>query len=325
MEEMVFLLQNMKKIYILSIFAIGFGLCVAMPSLAEENETVIGGDVIIDTENATIVEDEVVILGNTNEGTPEIFDKEAEAVVVAVADEDTEDEDVEEDATDEEDSDESTPTLLPDSPFYFLKDWWRAIKVGVTFNNLKKAELRLQYANERLLEAQALAEEEGDEDKSELLADIVEKYQGELEKIQARIEELTTASGVDSEDTGKFAEKFIAYKLRHESILEKLEGKVSEENFERMEQARNRAIENFGSVMEKVQNKEQFRQRLENVTDDEEDTPKQIENQIRALERIREHVPEEIKEQIEERTEERIEMFKERFNREPNGKRSGRN
>ena len=36
----------------------------------------------------------------------------------------------------------SEPKVLPDSPFYFLKNWARGIQNVLTFNPLKKAELR---------------------------------------------------------------------------------------------------------------------------------------------------------------------------------------
>ena len=44
------------------------------------------------------------------------------------------------------------PTLLPDSPFYFLKNWGRGIRSFFTIGKVKKAELESRYANERLIE-----------------------------------------------------------------------------------------------------------------------------------------------------------------------------
>jgi hypothetical protein len=44
------------------------------------------------------------------------------------------------------------PIILPDNPLYIVKDAWRGIKKAVTFNPVKKAELELQYANEKIIE-----------------------------------------------------------------------------------------------------------------------------------------------------------------------------
>ena len=42
------------------------------------------------------------------------------------------------------------PNILPDSPFYFLKEWGRGIQSFFTFGQLKKSELEVKFANERL-------------------------------------------------------------------------------------------------------------------------------------------------------------------------------
>jgi len=47
----------------------------------------------------------------------------------------------------------SEPKVLPDSPFYFLKNWGRGIGLFFAFNPVKKAELRMKFANEKLMEA----------------------------------------------------------------------------------------------------------------------------------------------------------------------------
>jgi len=46
----------------------------------------------------------------------------------------------------------SEPTLLPDSSFYFLKEWWRGAKGLFARNPASKAKQELTVANERLAE-----------------------------------------------------------------------------------------------------------------------------------------------------------------------------
>jgi len=49
------------------------------------------------------------------------------------------------------------PGLTPDSPFYFLDKWGKNIGMFFTFGNEAKARKALQYAEERLAEARAMA------------------------------------------------------------------------------------------------------------------------------------------------------------------------
>ncbi len=79
----------------------------------------------------------------------------------------------------------SEPKILPNSPFYFLKNFQRQLRLAFAFNPVKKAELRLQFANEMLVEAQKLAEKTGNQ---ELFQRAVDKYQKQIEKIQNQVE-----------------------------------------------------------------------------------------------------------------------------------------
>jgi hypothetical protein len=47
--------------------------------------------------------------------------------------------------------------LLPGHSFYWLKEGWRKLKLGLTFEAKNKAKLQLRYLNERVIELQKLA------------------------------------------------------------------------------------------------------------------------------------------------------------------------
>ena len=53
------------------------------------------------------------------------------------------------------------PGITPDSPFYFLDNWGKNIGLFFAFGPEAKARKALEYAEERLAEAQAMAEEIG--------------------------------------------------------------------------------------------------------------------------------------------------------------------
>jgi len=50
------------------------------------------------------------------------------------------------------------PSLLPNNPFYFLKDIGREVQLFLTFNPIKKAELRMDFVNQKLAEAEKVSE-----------------------------------------------------------------------------------------------------------------------------------------------------------------------
>lgn len=79
------------------------------------------------------------------------------------------------------------PRLLPDNPFYFLKNWVRGIQSVLTFNPVKKAELRMKFANEKLMEVKKLVELKKN---PEIIKKATENYQQETEKIKNQVEKI---------------------------------------------------------------------------------------------------------------------------------------
>lgn len=51
----------------------------------------------------------------------------------------------------------SEPTVLPNSPFYFLKEFGREVQMLITMDPAKKAEIKLKVASEKLIEADKLS------------------------------------------------------------------------------------------------------------------------------------------------------------------------
>jgi len=77
--------------------------------------------------------------------------------------------------------------ILPNSPFYFFKNWWRGLRLGFTFNPVKKLELQERFANEKLFELKKLAEEKQN---PKILDKAVDNYQKEMNKVKNRAERL---------------------------------------------------------------------------------------------------------------------------------------
>src|SRR3989338_954768 len=87
--------------------------------------------------------------------------------------------------------------FLPNNPLYIFKSLRRGATSLFTFDPAAQAELKLQYAAEKLLEAKELASREGVSEDTVTRA--LENYQDELAKVDKEVRE---ASGL-SEKTGR--------------------------------------------------------------------------------------------------------------------------
>lgn len=176
--------------------------------------------------------------------------------------------------------------ILPGSPFYFLKNWRRGIQDFFTFNPVKKAELKLKFANEKMAEVKEMIRKERPEDE---VINALENANKELERMRERIEE----KGIESEE---LLEKIIESGLNHQKVIDKLE-----ENFpdiyEKLEEARGNSLGNIMGSSLKIADGEKIREKLEEKLEEGGSQLKHIKS-LEVLMRVEEQVPEEAKEAI---------------------------
>ncbi len=151
------------------------------------------------------------------------------------------------------------PNILSDSPFYFLKNWGRQIQGFFTFNPVAKAKLKEKFANEKLIELKKLIEENKNR---KIIERGIENYQKGIEELKAATDKIKENAQQNIE-VGKFLDKFVQQQTLHQQILEKLENQVSTTTCEKIKEARERQLEKFGEVMNKLENKEKIQERLE--------------------------------------------------------------
>ncbi len=193
-----------------------------------------------------------------------------------------------------EDLDIEEPNLLPDSPFYFLKNWGRGIQSFFTFNPIKKAELKSKFANEKLIELKRLVELKKS---SKIINKAADNYQDEIDKIKEASEKIKEKAEENTE-VEKFLDKFIKHEFLHQNLLTKLETQVPDEAFEKIKQAREKHLERFAEVMAKLQDKANISERLEkNLKEIEGSKYKNFKN-LEVLLELEEKVPEQAREAI---------------------------
>ena len=179
------------------------------------------------------------------------------------------------------------PTLLPNSKFYFLKKWGDSLRMALTFGQENKAELNLKIASEKLLEAQKLAEKTNN---PQILEKATELYNQRMEKIQENIAKFK-GTATSSEAISKFLDKYTKQQVLHNQILEKLEGKVPSSTMEKIAQNRERHLEQFGKVMQKLEDKDKIQERLQKTLQGLKNNElKEIKN-LEVLKKLKENFP----------------------------------
>lgn len=116
------------------------------------------------------------------------------------------------------------PSLLPSSPFYFVKSIRRALQSAFTFNPVRKLELELRFADEKLAETAKLAETSPE--RPEAIARAAENYRASQERLRSRLETLRDTS--QNPNVDRLLSNLAERTVRHERLFAELEEKFGE-------------------------------------------------------------------------------------------------
>ena len=200
------------------------------------------------------------------------------------------------------------PRILPDSPFYFLKNLGRAIQSTFTFNSVAKAELKERFANEKLMELKKMVEENKN---SEAIKKATNNYQDEVNKIKQAAEKIKEKAAENTR-VDKFLDKFIQQQTLHQKLLQKLENQVPAEAFEKIKEAREEHLERFQDVMLKLEDREEkITEKLDKILEEQKGSEFKAFKNLEVLKNLEEKVPEEAKEAIQKAQEKVMERFQE--------------
>ncbi len=195
-------------------------------------------------------------------------------------------------------------------PFSWLGDIARDIQIFFTRDPIKKSELELKKASRQLIKVRKTVRENPDD--TELQARLEksdEKYRGLVEKINARVENFK-AENPEALELRNFLDKYTDYQLKHQEILKKLEEQVPEEIIGVISDNRERYLEEFGEVMNRLQSEEEFKDRLKSGLEDVKESIGQRINRMEIIEELEEAAPA-VKEKINKLKQESQNLFQE--------------
>jgi tetratricopeptide (TPR) repeat protein len=113
--------------------------------------------------------------------------------------------------------------LLPTSPFYFLKEWGRGIKMFFTFDPIKKSELEIKIGDEKMAELVIVAEKEPQNEKA--IQKALENYQKSKERLAKRLESLKETS--QNPNVDRLLDKVVEQEVRHIEVFDAMGGPVT--------------------------------------------------------------------------------------------------
>lgn len=128
---------------------------------------------------------------------------------------------LQEEATSAADLGVEEPTLLPSSPLYFFKTVTRALRSAFTFNPVRKIELELRFADEKLAEAKRLAETSPE--RTQAIKRAIANYRTSQERLKTRLEALGETSANPNVD--RLLEKLALRTVTHEKLFGELGAK----------------------------------------------------------------------------------------------------
>jgi len=200
--------------------------------------------------------------------------------------------------------------LLPTSPFYFLKEWWRGWKVGWIKDPIKKSEAQLQILSEKLAEAEAIAQKAP---KPEVLEKAFDNYANAMDKLKTRLEGLKETS--ENPNIDKLLDRITEAEIRHSEVLDKILEKAPEA-VAQIERVRQNINQTLPLLRLRFENQEEFMNRLENKLQELQPlkpAPVGEFRQLRIMESMQEQLQQTNLENYPEHVQAKAEQLKERL------------
>ncbi|MBI2990041.1 MAG: hypothetical protein HYY51_02505 [Candidatus Magasanikbacteria bacterium] len=269
--------------------------------------------------------------------TAGVADSEESAEPAAETSEETSEEAEEDARVTNEDLGVEESRVVPGDALFGVKNFFRGIgrtvQKAVTLNPVKEAELELRWSNVDLQEArQAVEEHPNDEQATEAVARVVERFEDRLQNIQDKADSLRERGASDA-GVNRLLDNVIDKQIKQQKILEHIEQRIIENApegvaqrvVERVQEARDQASNHAAQVIARVEeNQERLTERFDRVL--ERQTGSEFKNlrNLEVLKRIEDHVPMEARGAIRQAQENALNRFKDGFEQLPESERGDR-
>ncbi|MBI2552165.1 hypothetical protein HYW17_02605 [Candidatus Uhrbacteria bacterium] len=182
------------------------------------------------------------------------------------------------------------PRILPGNPLYAFRTLGRELRALFTFDPQKDARLRLRFASEKILEANALA----DRGQTERAARHLRSYNRELTKQRVA---LSAVEKRDADSAKALNTQAIKTELLHQVIVSKVERKAPEHARAEIQETKSAIAQNLAENIARVPEPERAAQIVSEALDISGSPFSQLRN-LEVLKALEEKVPEQAKKAI---------------------------
>ena len=187
--------------------------------------------------------------------------------------------------------------------FSWFKNTVDTVKIWITRDPIKKAELELKKASRQVVRIREMVEKKSEDINLEAnLERVNNRYQEIVETINQRVEKFNEENP-DSEKLKSFLSKYDSQQAKHQVVLEKLEEQVPEQVMEKIQEQRLEHLERYNQLMNRLEVKEQTqeetriqeRSRVEANNNEDEDNDEDKPKIRERIENVGQNVGEAIK------------------------------
>lgn len=192
----------------------------------------------------------------------------------------------------------ANPGILPTSPFYFLKNWGRAIERIITINPVKRANLELEISNQQAAEIERM--KEISPERIDAISKAADNYKNNVDRLKARLDALKETSKNPNVDA--LVEKLADRSIKHQQLFDELKKKFENqaELKNKLEAIQEKVSENISEIPKKFETPEAFKERLQRMI---EKRPEGILKELKGagiIDRLGEKLPESDREKLQE-------------------------
>ena len=217
-----------------------------------------------------------------------------------------------------EDLEADDPTILPDSKFFYpIKNIWRNFLIKTTFNPVKKAQLRLRFASEKLIETAKIAKKT---DNPEIIERAIDNYKNEIEKIQNRLNEIKE----QGQDLDNLIEKIADNQIKHSILIDKIEKNIPDKFIERISAkidiSKDQLLKGLSTAAINAAGREKLGEKLQNAIEKRKGSDFKQFRHLEILKTIEESIPEKDRDEITKIRENTQKRFEKKFAEIPESK-----
>ncbi|MDO8463586.1 MAG: DUF5667 domain-containing protein [bacterium] len=208
--------------------------------------------------------------------------------------------------------------VLQDSPLYASKRLWRGFRTAMTFNPVKKAERKFQYANQELADAQKLAEDRGGD--AGAFADVeraMRQAQDGMREIAADAQQLRERKDRDPEAVERFLDRVANTSFTQQKAMERIAEYAPEEFRAQIAERRDGILEHVGGVMGGVDDPSLLRGRFERALENQRGGEFRNFKSVEVLKQLEQQVPEQAREAIRAAQEHAVSRMAEQIEEDP--------